>query len=245
MASMVRYNIAAFDYYVSTCNSWEVHSGFQAISNADFCTFEEKAYTNKNGVAARAYMVLVGPYFYHYGNQVVWARATGLEVEYYHGPPTATVVTPVQPRDRYRIYHDNTSFRFIGAHIRMSDRGRHAAWALTETVINYLFLSRRLLGDVKVTKDTDVLDNFTQACIIYNNRKAAEEDEERIKNEQFEENEEDQAAFRAQVQRERTAKEQYPRIKVEAPDGDGFYSRAGSVSMDDGVSAQSPYHGRK
>jgi hypothetical protein len=158
---MVRYDIGAFYQYISTCNTWGAHYGIKAISNADFCTFEEKVYTNKTSVSARAYIVLIGPYFYRYRNQVVWARATGLTVEYYYGHPTATAVTPVHPRDRYRIYHGDTAFRFLGARIGMNDRARHAAWALTVTVINYLFLSRCLLGDIKVTKDTDVLGNFT------------------------------------------------------------------------------------
>ncbi|CAN9306812.1 unnamed protein product [Alternaria alternata] len=67
----------------------ENYFGFETLVDPNTYNIQVKAYMDKNRCRLQDYMVLVGTYHTHFGRQKVWARPTGLEVEYYHGLPEA------------------------------------------------------------------------------------------------------------------------------------------------------------
>jgi hypothetical protein len=188
-----QYTLADFNNYALASDSL----GFELISNASFCDFKKKSYVDDRGIHRRRKMVLVGPYFLGDGLKQVWALATGLCIEYYYGYEHAYHLVQVEDRYKQRIYYRGTEFRFIAAH-EHETREKYCTYGktLVETVINYLFLLRGELVHVKNKRITDMLSNFTQACLNYPERKRQEEEEVYRKREEIEENDEIQARFR-------------------------------------------------
>ena len=120
------------------------------------------------------------------GLKEVWALATGLSIDYYYGHQHADQLAPVEDRYKTPVYYRGTNFHFVAAHeSETRESVRAHGRILVETIINYLFLAHRELAHVKGMRSTDMLANFSQACINYFERKTQEEDEELCKREEI------------------------------------------------------------
>lgn len=163
-------------------------------------TFRKKRFTDGRGLADEAYMVLVGRYFYRHDGgqnaQYVWARATGLVVNFYHSHSNTAELTPVEFQYINRIYFMSPFIYVSGAQDKGVNKARRYGLAVTETFINFLFLSRRLLVHVYNEKSRDMLEDFGHACVNFDQRRRAEQELQRIKVEKFDTNEKEQAHAR-------------------------------------------------
>ncbi|KAL1798580.1 hypothetical protein ACET3X_002617 [Alternaria dauci] len=139
------------------------------------------------------YMVLIGTYHTHFGRQTVWARPTGLEVEYYHGLPEALELARVEPMFENRIYYvPPFSYMSASQNTRMN-KERLYGMKVVETVVNVVFLKQGWLVHFEFDSDTDALEAFKYACTNYEQRKVEAESIVKIKREKEDANEEDQA----------------------------------------------------
>ena len=189
MGSANRYTAAMFDKHYEDEN----YFGFETLVDPNTYNIQVKAYMDKNRCRLQDYMVLVGTYHTHFGRQKVWARPTGLEVEYYHGLPEALELARVDDLFENRIYYvPPFSYMSTSQNTRMK-KERLYGMKVVETVVNAVFLKQGWLVHFEVDSDTDALEAFKHACINYEPRKMEAADKAKVKKEKEDLNEEYQA----------------------------------------------------
>ncbi|RYO18965.1 hypothetical protein AA0121_g4883 [Alternaria tenuissima] len=156
MGSAKRYTAAMFDKHYEDEN----YFGFETLVDPNTYNIQVKAYMDKNRCRLQDYMVLVGTYHTHFGRQKVWARPTGLEVEYYHGLPEALELARVDDLFENRIYYvPPFSYMSTSQNTRMK-KERLYGMKVVETVVNVVFLKQGWLVHFEVDSDTDALEAF-------------------------------------------------------------------------------------
>jgi hypothetical protein len=138
-------------------------------------------------------MVRVGHYFTHHGKQIVWARPTGLDIQYYHGYPAALELELVEDRYRNRIYFEKPFCYISGAQDGAWNNTRKYGVTATEIVINLLGLQNGWIVHVDNENDVDMLAALYHACINFEPRKEETQEQEHIKQQKVYEKEAAQA----------------------------------------------------
>ncbi|CAI9632541.1 unnamed protein product [Alternaria burnsii] len=184
-----RYTTAMFDKHYEDEN----YLGFETLVDPNTYNIQVKAYMDKNRCRLQDHMFLVGTYHTHFGRQKVWARPTGLEVEYYHGLPEALELARVDDLFENRIYYvPPFSYMSTSQNTRMK-KERVYGTKVVETVVNVVFLKQGWLVHFEVDSDTDALEAFKYACINYEPRKTEAANMAKVKKEKEDLNEEYQA----------------------------------------------------
>jgi hypothetical protein len=185
-----RYTLACLTDYAGSATPY----GYNAITDNSIYKFQHRRYMDETRNVRQEWMVRVGHYFTHYGKQVVWARPTGLDIQYYHGELSALELEIVEDRFRARIYFEEPFCYIAGEHNGALNDGHKYGIVATEMVINFVGLHNGWIVHVDNEKNIDVLAAFYHACINFEPRRENEAEEQRcIEQQKIDKNEAAQA----------------------------------------------------